>query len=177
MSVAKGRAVNLSSLTGRQHWLAERPTGGKHRSSERPPLSATDWIVGHFHEKAGLVNLFFLAVPAKYPTTDQREAHYLASFPLVHNRRIAPLPSALFMEQSAPVPVGVLNLNGCCHLGTELNRLCFQKLPFLADAAVTRTRRSATDCNSSDYAATFFRSCWSLKFRSGSYTSPVTHNR
>lgn len=134
-------------------------------------------MVAHFHEKAGLVNLFFLAVPAKYPTTDQREAHYLASFPLVHNRRIAPLPSALFMEQSAPVPVGVLNLNGCCHLGTELNRLCFQKLPFLADAAVTRTRRSATDCNSSDYAATFFRSCWSLKFRSGSYTSPVTHNR
>jgi len=33
-------------LTGRQHWLAERPIGGKHRSSERPPLSATEWIVG-----------------------------------------------------------------------------------------------------------------------------------
>lgn len=35
-------AVNLSSLTGRQHWLADRRTGGKHRSSERPPLSATE---------------------------------------------------------------------------------------------------------------------------------------
>jgi len=46
MSVAKD-AVKLSSLTGRQHWLAERPIGGKHRSSQRPPLSATEWIVGH----------------------------------------------------------------------------------------------------------------------------------
>ncbi|PYT81242.1 MAG: hypothetical protein DMG40_10325 [Acidobacteria bacterium] len=39
-------AVKLSSLTGRQHWLAERPIGEKHRSSDRPPLSATEWIVG-----------------------------------------------------------------------------------------------------------------------------------
>lgn len=36
-------AFNLPSLTGRQHWLADRRTGGKHRSSERPPLSATEW--------------------------------------------------------------------------------------------------------------------------------------
>jgi hypothetical protein len=36
-------AVNLSSLTGSQHWLADRRIGGKHRASERPPLSATEW--------------------------------------------------------------------------------------------------------------------------------------
>jgi hypothetical protein len=35
-------AVNLSSLTGRQRWLADRRIGAKHRSSERPPLSATE---------------------------------------------------------------------------------------------------------------------------------------
>jgi hypothetical protein len=50
-------AVKLSSLTGRQHWLAERPIGGKHRSSDRPPLSATEWIVGKQE-----VIPFFLAV-------------------------------------------------------------------------------------------------------------------
>ena len=42
-------AVNLSSLTGWQLWLADRRTGGKHRSSDRPPLSATEWIVGNFY--------------------------------------------------------------------------------------------------------------------------------
>jgi hypothetical protein len=39
MSVAKGRR-QLSSLTGWQHLLADRRTGGKHHSSERSPLSA-----------------------------------------------------------------------------------------------------------------------------------------
>jgi hypothetical protein len=46
MSVAKVRR-HLLSLTGWQHWLADRRTGRKHRSSERPPLSATEWIVGN----------------------------------------------------------------------------------------------------------------------------------
>ncbi|HVH86811.1 MAG TPA: hypothetical protein VM912_08805, partial [Terriglobales bacterium] len=53
------------------------------------------------------------------------------------------LPSALFVELLAPVPVGVLNFNGCCHLGTELNGLRFRKLTFLARPAVTPTRRFA----------------------------------
>ena len=43
----------------------------------------------------------------------------------------------------APVPVGILNFNGCCHLGTELNGFCCQKRTFLADLAVNRTRRLA----------------------------------
>lgn len=41
------RNRNLSSVAGRQHWLADRPMGGKHRPAERPPLSATEWIVGY----------------------------------------------------------------------------------------------------------------------------------
>jgi hypothetical protein len=49
------------------------------------------------------------------------------------------------VELFASVPVGVVNFNGCCHLGTELNRLCCQKRTFLADAAVTRTRRLVLD--------------------------------
>jgi hypothetical protein len=39
----------------------------------------------------------------------------------VHHRRFALLPFALFVEQLAPVPVGVLNIVfGCCHLRFEL---------------------------------------------------------
>ena len=53
---------------------------------------------------------------------------------------MTPLPSALFVELLAPVTVGVLNFNGCCHLGTELNRLFCQKRTFLALTAVTRIR-------------------------------------
>ena len=69
-----------------------------------PLLQLNSRLVGNFHEKAGKVN-----------------APLLAHRFLVCNRRIAPLPSALFVELFAPVPVGVLDFNGCCHLGTELN--------------------------------------------------------
>jgi len=44
------------------------------------------------------------------------------AFPCSH-RRFALLPFALFKGASAPVPVWVLILNGCCHLRIELNRL------------------------------------------------------
>jgi hypothetical protein len=63
--------------------------------------------------------------------------------PSLHNRRFALLPFALFVEQLAPVPVGVLNiLFGCCHLKlrTELSP---RRKSFRLDLAVTRTRRFA----------------------------------
>ena len=42
----------------------------------------------------------------------------------LHNRRFALLPFALFVEQFAPVPVGVLNIVfGCCHLGIRTEPL------------------------------------------------------
>jgi hypothetical protein len=39
------------------------------------------------------------------------------------------------------VPVGVLNLDGCCHLSAELIRFRFRLRSFRRDRAVTRTRR------------------------------------
>jgi hypothetical protein len=52
-----------------------------------------------------------LAVSPIKATADQREARRaLASFPDFPNRRLALLPFALFVERSAPVPFGVLNL-------------------------------------------------------------------
>jgi hypothetical protein len=59
---------------------------------------------------------------------------------LCSHRRFALLPFALFQGASAPVPFGVLNINGCCHLRIELEA----PLPepsFHRDLAVTRTRR------------------------------------
>jgi len=61
------------------------------------------------------------------------------SAPCSH-RRFALLPFALLSGAFAPVPFGVLNINGCCHLGIELK----SPLPepsFHRDLAVTRTRR------------------------------------
>lgn len=100
---------------------------------------------------------------------DQREARrFPRAFLSFTHRRIAPLPSALFVELFAPVPVGVLNFNGCCHLGTELNRLRFRKLTFLALHAVARTRRFAINQTRFDYAAAFFSSRCLSAFRNGS---------
>ena len=93
------------------------------RSSER--------ITGHFHEKAGPCQAFFLVVPFVQPTADQREAllafslSFIERFLFGHrdsrsptsggaqcchpefsNHRLALLPSALFCGAIAPVPAG-----------------------------------------------------------------------
>ncbi len=109
-------------------------------------LAANCWVVGNFHEKAGECEVgFSSSLPSCEFLPLSRAASVATCVPIwVHHRRIAPLPSALFVELFAPVLVGVLNFNGCCHLGTELDFLCCQKRPFLADAAVTRTRRFTT---------------------------------
>ena len=60
----------MSSLTGRQHWLAERPIGGKHRSSERPPLSATEWIVAS-QKLMVRGQISHNQLPCRPPTIDQ----------------------------------------------------------------------------------------------------------
>ena len=53
------------------------------------------------------------------------EIRFLAAagaFAPCSQRRFALLPFALFDGAFAPVPFGVLNINGCCHLGIELHR-------------------------------------------------------
>lgn len=63
MSVQKV-AVKLSSLTGRQHWLADRRVRGMHRSSERPQLfnyRADRGQTGHNPTKDDLQNVFALS--------------------------------------------------------------------------------------------------------------------
>ena len=48
-------------------------------SSQRP-----EWIVGHFHEKAGSCQaVFFLVEPTMRPTADQREAHLAFSLSFI----------------------------------------------------------------------------------------------
>lgn len=61
---------------------------------------------GYFHEKAGGIK--------------GQSSRLSRSFPSL---RIAPLPSALFVELMAPLLAGVLNFDGCRYLGTELNCL------------------------------------------------------
>ena len=59
------------------------------------------------------VKSFFLGSVSILLIADQREALgsvFLAPIPDFSNRRLALLPFALFVELSAPVPVGVLNL-------------------------------------------------------------------
>lgn len=69
-----------------------------------------------------------------------------------------------------PVPVGVLNLKGAAISVPNYMLRCPGGV-FLADLAVTRTRRFAIN-----YAATVL--CFAaFELRNGSYTSPVTHNR
>jgi hypothetical protein len=96
-----------------------------------------------FHEKAGQVKIRSGRF-SKTSDADQREARAIpASIP---NYAIAESPrfhphswwSCLLRCQL------VSSIDGCCHLGTELHCLCLQKRAFLADAAVTRTRRFAT---------------------------------
>jgi hypothetical protein len=61
---------------------------------------------------------------------------------------VRPIPTAdspcfhphSLVERLAPVPVGVLNLNGCCYLGIEL-KASVTRSTFRRDLAVTRTRR------------------------------------
>jgi hypothetical protein len=56
-----------------------------------------------------------LKVPSLLPQA--MNSVYSHSITSLHNRRFALLPFALFVEQLAPVPVGVLNIVfGCCHL-------------------------------------------------------------
>src|SRR5260370_37562612 len=75
---------------------------------------------------------------------DQREGVRYCLPCSVYHRRIATLPSALFVERLLRCQlVSSIQLSGCCHLGIELHSFCFQGSAFFADAAVTRTRRSA----------------------------------
>ena len=56
-----------------------------------------------------------LKIPSLLPQA--MNSVYSRSITSLHNRRFALLPFALFVEQFAPVPVGVLNIVfGCCHL-------------------------------------------------------------
>jgi hypothetical protein len=102
------------------------------------------WIVGNnFHKKAGQVEVV-LAVSARKLIADRREALRYCLPCSVHHRRIATLPSALFVERLLRCQlVSSIQLSGCCHLGIELHSFCFQRSAFFAEAAVTRTRRSA----------------------------------
>jgi hypothetical protein len=67
-----------------------------------------------FHEKAGLVNIFFLTRPQiSPPTSGRRLALSAFAFPSKKGfcfsaARHALLPFALLLELAAPVPVGVL---------------------------------------------------------------------
>ena len=72
-------------------------------------------------------------------TADQREAQ-LASFPNLPTADSPCFHSHSLVERLAPVPVGVLNLNGCCYLGIEL-KASVTRSTFRRDLAVTRTRR------------------------------------
>ena len=64
----------------------------------------------------------FLAV--SLGTADHRpkpEPPHSCVLPRFTYRRVALLPFALLVERLAPVPFGILNLNGCCHLSIELS--------------------------------------------------------
>lgn len=88
-----------------------------------------------FHEKATAVNYFFVQRGRKLlrrPTGGASDVLPSSS----SKKGFCPFPptaeSPGFHSHSvwswfAPVPVGVLDSNGCCHLGAELKRLCFQK--------------------------------------------------
>jgi hypothetical protein len=112
------------------------------------------------------VKPFFLVVPTIRPTADQREAQLALSLsflerflarpfetadrrpaggaqcchPEFSNRRFALLPSALFVEFLLRCQLGVLNLERVLPSRTRTDTLLSEK-SFLADAAVTRTRR------------------------------------
>src|SRR5262249_29479756 len=75
-------------------------------------------ITGYFYEKAGGVKGQSFGCCSKncsLPTNGRRSS--LSRSFRVPCRRIDALPSALFVEVMAPVPVDVLNFNGCCYLG------------------------------------------------------------
>jgi hypothetical protein len=86
------------------------------------------------------------------------------------HRRFALLPFALFSGASAPVPVGVLNLNGCCHL-------CIELVSLVSEASVPPRLRSHPNPaigltqHNHIFQAAF---ATALLFLSGSYTSPLT---
>ena len=84
----------------------------------------------------------FFVWPSIQPIADQREAHN-AAIPKFSNHRLALLPSALFMELLLRCQLGVLNWKRVLPSRTRTECLCFQRLSFLARAAVTRTRRFA----------------------------------
>ena len=114
------------------------------RSSER--------ITGHFHEKAGPCQAFFLVVPFVQPTADQREAllafslSFIERFLFGHrdsrsptsggaqcchpefsNHRLALLPSALFVELLLRCQLGVLNWKRVLPSRSRTECLCFQR--------------------------------------------------
>jgi hypothetical protein len=97
-------------------------------------------ITGDFHEKAGCCQELF-GDRNRLRNADQREAHKRSSRMNLKSPSPNRLASIRTLDGAiAPVPAGVLNLKGCCHLGPELNPIGLGR-SFLARAAVTRTRR------------------------------------
>ena len=79
--------------------------------------------------------------------------------PEFSNHRFALLPSALFVELLPRCQLGVLDWKRVLPSRSRTECLCFRRRSFLADAAVTRTRRfGLRACQ----AATFFCSCRAL---------------
>jgi len=143
---------------------ARRAHAGSKRRSEKLPHRFV-WIVGDFHEKAGPCQAVFLGRAIRIAdcrptggtvslqsflhrkvfrpaidTADRRPAGGAqCCHPKFSNRRLALLPSALFVEFFLRCQLGVLNLEWVLPSRTRTDTL--QEKSFLADAAVTRTRR------------------------------------
>ena len=74
-------------------------------------------------------------------SADQREAHCARVPSYIFHRRLALLPSALFVEFSLRCQLGVLNLERALPSRTRTGYRCFAATSILARVAVTRTRR------------------------------------
>jgi len=68
--------------------------------------------------------------------------------PEFSNHRFALLPSALFVERLPRCQLGVLDWKRVLPSRSRTKCFCFQQQSFLADAAVTRTRRFALNLSS-----------------------------
>jgi len=159
-------------------------------------LASSRRITGDFHEKAGPCQAFFLVVPFVQPTADQREAllafslSFIERFLFGHRdsrsptsgrrTRVSPsLSSAIADSPCFHSHSGVsLTLgavwgsrfsNRCCHLSVELDS---------TPCGIPAPPRPRSHLNSAiPYSPANLYAACARWLRSGSYTSPLTHNR
>src|SRR5271166_1505188 len=145
----KAAPVNLDTFFGRSSRNTDRrPTGGAKVLASLPLIKVLIVESPRFHPKAAPVNLdTFFGRSSR--NTDRRPtggAKVLASLPLikvliVESPRFHPhswwscLPRCQLVSSIA---------NGCCHLGTELNYLCLQKI-YVPNR--TRSHPNSTICH------------------------------